>query len=406
MTAFLLRLFVKDAENTSSPAVRASYGKFSGLVGIACNLLLCIAKFLIGTLSGAVSIAADAVNNLSDAASSVVTLLGFKLSEKPADDEHPFGYARVEYLSGLAVAALILAIGVLLVISSVQKLCTPSPESVAFSWVLVVVLVLSIAVKLWMSLFNKTLGKKINSAALLATAADSRNDVISTAAVLCACVLGAIIQKIWKIDIGGYIDGGMGVIVALFIIWSGFGIAKDTISPLLGESVDPELVELVREHIEEYPDILGCHDLIVHDYGPGQRFASVHVEMDVNIPPLQAHDLIDNMEMDFRNNHNIQLVIHYDPVVTDDENANHLKEKLRAAAREIDGELSIHDFRVVYGHTHTNLVFDLVVPHKYKGQEKALLAQLETAMQTEDMKYYLYATFDVASFNQFRTAAK
>lgn len=402
MTSLLLRLFVKDYENTASPAVRSGYGKFSGIVGIICNIFLCIAKFLIGTLSGAVSIAADAVNNLSDAASSVVTLIGFRLSEKPADEEHPFGYARVEYLSGLAVAALILVIGVLLVISSVKKLFSPDPESVAFSWVLVIVLVLSIAVKLWMSVFNTKLGKKINSATLLATAADSRNDVISTAAVLLACVAGAVIKRFWSVDVGGYIDGGMGILVALFIIWSGVGIAKDTISPLLGESNDPELVELVKEHVESYENILGFHDLIVHDYGPGQRFATVHVEMDVNIPPLDAHDLIDNIEMDFRDNHNVQLVIHYDPVVTDDEEANLLQNKLREAAVAIDPALTIHDFRMVRGHTHTNLVFDLVVPHRLKGQEKSLQAQLETAMQTEDMKYYLVITFDAAAFNNLK----
>ena len=275
-------------------------------------------------------------------------------------------------------------------------------STAAFSWVLVIVLVLSIAVKLWMSLFNTKLGKKINSAALLATAADSRNDVISTGAVLLACIAGAVIKKIWNIDIGGYIDGGMGLLVAAFIIFSGFGIAKDTISPLLGESNDPELVELVKEHLAEYDDVLGSHDLIVHDYGPGQRFATVHVEMDANIPPLEAHDLIDNIEMDFRNNHNVQLVIHYDPVVTDDETANRLKEKLKTAMKAIDEELLMHDFRVVYGQTHTNLVFDLVIPRRLKGQEKALQAQLETAMQTDEMKYYLVITYDDVAFNQMR----
>lgn len=400
MTSLLLRLFVKNGQDLSSPAVRSRCGKLSGITGIVCNLLLCIAKFLIGTLSGAVSIAADAVNNLSDAASSVVTLLGFKLAEKPADEEHPFGHARIEYLSGLAVAALILVIGVLLAITSIKKLLSPAPESVAFSWVLVAVLLLSVAVKLWMALFNTRLGKMIGSASLLAAAADSRNDVVSTAAVLLACCAGALIQHFWSLDIGGYIDGGMGVLVAIFIVRSGIDIAKDTISPLLGESADPELVELVKQKLQSYDDILGFHDLIVHDYGPGQRFASVHVEMDVAIPALQAHDLIDNIEMDFRNDHRIQLVIHYDPVVTDDAEANALKEKLCAAALAVDSELMIHDFRVVRGHTHTNLVFDLVLPHRLKGQEQAIKAQLETAMQTDDMTYYLVITFDDAAFNR------
>ena len=400
MTSLLLRLFVKNGQDLSSPAVRSRCGKLSGITGIVCNLLLCGVKFLIGTLSGAVSIAADAVNNLSDAASSVVTLLGFKLAEKPADEEHPFGHARIEYLSGLAVAAMILVIGVLLAIASVKKLFSPAPESVAFSWVLVTVLVLSIAVKLWMALFNTRLGRLIDSASLLAAAADSRNDVISTAAVLLACCAGALIKRLGGPDIGGWLDGGMGVLVAIFIVRSGVDIAKDTISPLLGESVDPELVALVRQELQGYDNILGFHDLIVHDYGPGQRFASVHVEMDAAIPVLEAHDLIDNIELDFRNNHRIRLVIHYDPVVTDDEEANALKEKLCAAVLAVDPELKIHDFRMVRGHTHTNLVFDLVIPHRLKGREQAIKAQLETAMQTDDMKYYLVITFDDAAFNR------
>lgn len=400
MTSLLLRLFVKDYQNTDSVQVRSGYGKLSGIVGILCNVLLCVAKFLIGTFSGAVSIAADAVNNLADAASSVVTLLGFKLSERPADEEHPFGYARIEYLSGLAVAAIILVIGVLLVISSAKKLFSPAPEAAEFSWVLVVVLCLSIAVKLWLSRMNRTLGNKINSTSLLAAAVDSRNDVISTAAVLVACIAGMLFKHFWALDIGGYIDGVMGVAVALFIIRSGIDIAKDTISPLLGQSTDPEMVALVKQHIESYDNILGFHDLIVHDYGPGQRFASVHLEMDVAIPPLEAHDLIDNIEIDFRKNHNIQLVIHYDPVVTDDEEANKLQAKLRAAALAIDPELLIHDFRVVHGFTHTNLVFDLVLPRRLRGHEKSLQAQLQTAMQSDDMTYYLFITFDDAVFNQ------
>lgn len=399
MTALLLRLFVKGGD-PASPAVRSRCGKLSGITGIVCNLLLCLAKFLIGTLSGAVSIAADAVNNLSDAASSVVTLLGFKLAEKPADEEHPFGHARIEYLSGLAVAALILVIGVLLAITSVKKLLSPAPESVAFSWVLVAVLLLSVGVKLWMALFNTRLGRLIDSGSLLAAAADSRNDVLSTAAVLLACCAGALIRHFWGLDIGGYLDGGMGVLVAVFIVRSGVAIAKDTISPLLGEPADPELVELVRQQILSYDDILGIHDLIVHDYGPGQRFASVHVEMDAAIPALEAHDLIDNIEMEFRSKHRIQLVIHYDPVVTDDAEANVLREKLGAAAHAIDPALMFHDFRVVHGHTHTNLVFDLVLPHALKGQEQAIKAQLEAAMQTDTMKYYLVITFDDAAFNR------
>lgn len=400
MTRLLIKLFVRDYQNTGSPKVRASYGKFSGLVGIVCNLLLCIAKFLIGTLSGAVSIAADAVNNLSDAASSVVTLLGFKLSEKPADDRHPFGYARVEYLSGLAVAALILVIGGILIVTSIQKLFSPEPESVEFSVVLVIVLVLSIAVKLWMSLFNTTLGKKINSASLLATAADSRNDVISTGAVLLACVAGFVIRRCGGPDIGGYLDGGMGVLVALFILWSGFGIARETVSPLLGEANDPELVAEVREHIAGYEQILGIHDLVVHDYGPGQRFATVHAEMDASVPPLEAHDLIDNIEMEFRRNRNVQLTIHYDPVVVGDKEADRLQNVIRDAAKELHPELTVHDFRMVRGETHSNLVFDLAVPRELRGKETDIRRRLEQALSGDGRKYYLVITYDEAVFNR------
>lgn len=405
MTGLLLRLFVKNYKDTDSPQVRSACGKVAGLVGIVCNLLLCAGKFLIGTLSGALSIAADAVNNLSDAASSIITLLGFKLAEKPADDEHPFGHARLEYLSGLMVSALILIIGAMLLVSSVKKLFSPDPETVAVSAVLIIVLLLSIAGKLWLMLFYKKVGRHIKSASLEASSADSRNDVLSTAAVLLACVTGALIQRFTGHDVGGYIDGGMGVLVALFILVSGFGIAKDTISPLLGEPADPELVRSIRDDILAHDKVLGIHDLIVHDYGPGQRFATVHVEMDMRIPPLDAHDIIDNIEMDFRKNHHIELVIHYDPVVTDDAEANRIHAHMVQAARDIDPALSLHDFRMVRGQSHNNLIFDLAVPKQLRGKEKELHQRLLDALSDEPKKYYLVITYDEAAFNALPASA-
>ncbi|MEI3093030.1 MAG: cation diffusion facilitator family transporter [Oscillospiraceae bacterium] len=308
MTHFLLRLFVKNADQTSDPKVRAAVGTLSGIVGILCNFFLFLGKVIIGTLSGSVSITADAMNNLSDAASSIVTLVGFKLAEQPADAEHPYGHARFEYLSGLVVSAMIVIIGFELAKTSVGKILSPVP--VVFSAPLAAVLVLSIAVKLWLCLFNRTLGRKINSTTLLATSEDSRNDIITTAAVLLAAVIEAVS--------GLSIDGFVGLAVSLFILYSGAKLAKETISPLLGEAASPELQSRIVDYISAQPKVLGYHDLMVHDYGPGQRFATIHVEMDCKEDPMQCHELIDDMERECLKSHNIHLVIHYDPVVTDD----------------------------------------------------------------------------------------
>lgn len=315
MTRLLLRLFVRNADQTDDPKVRSAYGILAGIVGILCNLLLFAGKLVVGTLSGSVSITADAVNNLSDASSSVVTLVGFRIAEKPADEGHPYGHARVEYISGLAVAALILVIGVELAKNSVKKIFLPSP--VEFSPVVAGVLLMSILVKLWMALFNRTLGRRIGSATLQATAADSRNDVISTGAVLLAAVVEA-----WT---GWTIDGYVGLLVALFIIWSGVGIARDTIDPLLGKPTDPALRKLIADEIFQSEKVLGFHDLMVHDYGPGQRFATVHVEMDMREDPMACHDIIDDIERDCWERHRIHLCIHYDPIVTDDAELNHMR---------------------------------------------------------------------------------
>lgn len=391
MTNLLVRLFVKNREKVEDPGVRGAYGTLAGAVGIVCNLLLFVAKLIIGTISGSVSITADAVNNLSDASSSIVTLIGFRLAQKPEDEEHPYGHARIEYLSGLAVAALILIIGVQLAKSSFEKIL--HPEAVEFSVALVLVLVLSIGVKLWLAIFNRDLGKRISSTSLIATAADSRNDVISTGAVLAAAVIAQVT--------GWNLDGYIGFLVALFILYSGVEIAKETISPLLGAPADEELVHMVKNEVLHYDDrILGVHDLMVHDYGPGQTFASIHVEVDRNEDVMEIHNMIDNIERMFLQDHHIHLTIHYDPVVTDDAEVRRMREKVDQKLREIDPRLSFHDFRMVVGPEHTNLIFDVVVPYEMRCQEEEIQRKLEEALQEPGQRYYLVLTFDAESFNR------
>lgn len=352
MTEWLVRHFVRMSEQTDDPAVRMRYGQFAGIVGIICNVMLCLGKGAIGLVSGSVSIVADAVNNLSDAASNIVSLLGFKLASRPADPEHPYGHGRYEYLAGLVVAALVLAIGINLAWSSVQKIIAPSPTE--FSGALVAVLVLSIAVKLWMAAFNRSIGRRINSDTLEATAVDSRNDVISTAAVLaCACISRAT---------GVDLDGWAGLAVGAFICWSGVGLLRDTVSPLLGQAPSPELVEHIHDKILSYPGVLGTHDLMVHDYGPGRQFASAHVEMAAEADPLESHDLIDNVEQDFKMEDGLIVTLHYDPIVTDDPEVRDMRHWISHAVEEIDPRITVHDLRCVPGPTHTNVIFDCVRP--------------------------------------------
>lgn len=384
MTTFLLRRFIPDYQNTADPAVRAKYGRLAGIVGIICNVLLFAGKLLAGAISGSVSVTADAVNNLSDASSSIVTLIGFRLAARPADEEHPYGHARMEYLSGLAVAAMIILIGAELVKSSFQKIL--HPEAVEFSALTAIVLTVSILLKLWMALFNRKLGRKISSAALTATAADSRNDVIATGAVLLACVVGA-----WT---GLKIDGYVGLLVALFIICSGIGIAKDTIDPLLGAKPDEELVRAIAYLMTSHVNILGFHDLMVHDYGPGQCFASVHAEMDSREDPLLCHDVLDDIERDALRELRVHLVIHYDPIVMDDAELNHMRTFVQETIRAIDPELTLHDFRMVRGAQHTNLIFDLVIPYSLVGKQAELKHRIDARVQQEDRKYYTVITFD------------
>ena len=390
MTKLLLNLFAKDGRDARSAKVRAKVGLLSSITGVACNALLFAAKLAIGTISGSVSITADAMNNLSDATSSIVTLLGFKLAEQPADEDHPYGHARYEYLSGLAVAAMIIVIGFELAKSSVQKIL--SPTAVQFSWALVTVLVLSILVKLWLSHFNRYMSKLIDSAALAATAADSRNDVIATGAVLVA----ALIERFLQIRV----DGFFGLAVALFILYSGANMAKETISPLLGENASPELRKRIAETVGSHPMVLGYHDLMVHDYGPGQRFATMHVEMDQNADPLLCHEVIDNLERTCLRNLNVHLVLHYDPMVVDDPEVDVTKEKVRALLTAFDPDLSFHDFRMVRGSGHTNLIFDVVLPRQLRSKEKEILDHVNHGLnQNPEHTYYTVITFDFDAFN-------
>ena len=385
MVKFLLKAGLPKGLAPSEPKVRSAAGRLSGIVGIICNLALFGAKFLIGTVSGSVSITADAMNNLSDASSSLVTFIGFKLAEKPADEDHPYGHARFEYLSGLAVAVMIILIGFELGKTSVNKILHPT--AVAFSIPLVLVLVLSIGIKLWLSLFNTRLGKYIDSTAILATAADSRNDCISTGAVLIAALVEHFTH--W------HIDGYMGLAVAVFILYSGWTLAKDTISPLLGESASPELQKQIAELVKQEEAVLGYHDLMVHDYGPGQRFGSLHVEMDQTLDALWCHELIDNLERKCLADLGVHLSIHYDPVVVGDPVVDETRACICNLLKQQDERLSLHDFRMVKGAGHTNLVFDINIPHELAGQEKAIQKGLENALaEARQGKYYLVITFD------------
>ena len=378
MTQFLIRCFIKRPDDVKDAAVRTAYGNLASLVGMACNILLCIGKLLAGTLFGSIAIMADALNNLSDASSNVVSLIGFRLAAKAPDAEHPYGHARYEYLAGLVISVTILAIGLSLLKESALKVLHPTP--VAFSWLSIGVLAASILVKLWLSGFNRAVGKKINSETLMATAADSRNDVLTTGAVLLSTILCSLTGY-------GIIDGIMGVGVAAFILWSGWGLVMDTLSPLLGESPSPELVEHIERTVMSYPGVLGVHDLMVHDYGPGHQFASLHVEFPAETDPLTAHDVIDNIENDFLKKDRLQVTIHYDPIVTADASVGVLRARLKEHARQLDPRLSIHDLRIVPGDSHTNVLFDLVFPAGYTGDIDQMLAKMCQFVKEQDPKY-------------------
>lgn len=389
MFSFLIRFFLGGGD-PSQPQVRARAGRLSGLAGMGTNVALFAGKIAVGLASGSVAITADALNNLSDASSSAVTSLAFRLSEKPADEHHPYGHARYEYLSALAVSAMILIIGFELAKTSVEKILHPEP--VLFSAVTIAVLVFSIGTKWFLWAMNARLGAVIGSDALLATAADSRNDCLATGAVL----LSTLIGRFTGIDI----DGWAGLGVAVFILLSGWGMARKTISPLLGENASPELRNQIAEALRRSEKVLGWHDLMVHDYGPGQRFASVHVEMDMKEDPLICHTIIDEIERYCLKNLRVHLVIHYDPVVTDDAELNEMRRRVELVLRSIHEDISIHDFRLNREPDHRDLVFDMTLPPSLTGREEQIRRQLETAINLQSqIPYRTQITFDSPGFS-------
>lgn len=384
MNELLCKWFVKDYKNTEDPVVRERYGKFAGIVGILSNLVLCTAKILIGIVSGSIAIIGDGVNNLADASSSVITLIGFKLASLPEDKDHPYGHARYEYITGMIVSILIVLVGIELGQSSIDKVMSPAPLD--FSWTVVLVLVLSIAIKIWQAMFNISVGKKINSMALTATGADSRNDVISTTVVLVSVLVGEFT--------GIAIDGYMGCLVALFIIWSGFGLVKETISPLLGEAPDEELVSDIRRLALAPEGVLGVHDLVVHNYGPGKVFASIHIEVDADADLMESHDMIDDIEMEAAKKLSLMLTCHLDPIKLNDPLVNKMVALTAQVVGETKGITNAHDLRVVPGVTHTNIIFDIVVEHGCEYSEEEIHDIFEKRIKEVDEKYCVVINFD------------
>ena len=387
MIKLLSRIFIKDYKNYESPAVRSSYGVLCGGFGIFLNILLFIGKFLAGTLAKSVSITADAFNNLADAGSSIITLLGFRLARQKPDTKHPFGHGRIEYIAGLLVSAAIILMGFELAKSSISKII--SPEPIEFSVLTAAILVCSILVKLYMVFYNKSIGKKIKSATLGATALDSCSDCIATSVVL----VSSLIAHFFKINIDGY----CGVLVAAFVIYSGIRALQETITPLLGQAPDREFIERIQKLIEEFPEITGIHDLIVHDYGPGRLMISLHAEMPVyeDSDIFAMHDIIDNAERLLSKELECLVTIHLDPTRSNDEKVAALKAKTVNVLHGISPELSLHDFRVVPGPTHTNLIFDVVIPFDLKLKEDEITEKLNSAVsEWDDAKYYVVVSFD------------
>lgn len=384
MTQLLVKLFVKDAQNTGDPKVRERYGVLGGAVGMVCNVLLFAVKLVLGMLSNSIAVTADAFNNLSDVGSSLVTLVGFKIAAKPADKDHPYGHGRIEYLSGLIIALLILLVGVEIAKSSISKIFQPEP--VTFSIIVVVGLVLSIGVKLWMGFFNKNLGKQIGSTAMAATSVDSLSDVCSTTVTL----ISVIAARFTTLPI----DGVMGTLVAALILYAGYGVAKDTLSPLLGKKPDPELVKQIESRILAYDGILGIHDLIVHDYGPSRRFASVHAEMSVHSDIILSHDIIDRAEREIAKEMNIEISVHLDPIETDCTKTNEMRALTARLVQEIDPACTIHDFRMVHGGAQTNLIFDIKVPVENKCTEGEIKAAIAKKISDYNPTYYTVVNVD------------
>lgn len=385
MITLLSKLFVKDYENYNDPTVRKAYGRLAGVVGIISNVILCIMKILIGVIANSIAIISDGINNLTDASSSIITLIGFQLASLPEDKDHPYGHARYEYLTGLLVSVLIIVVGVQLLKSSFLKILDPDP--VSFSYVTVIVLAAAIAIKVWQAIFNISIGKKINSSALIATGTDSRNDVISTSAVLVSLIIGAVT--------GVQLDGIMGCLVALFIIWSGIQLIRETVSPLLGEAPSEELVRDIQEMVLSEEGVLGTHDLIVHNYGPGKVFASIHIEVDSEGDLLEIHEMIDDIEMKVKNLLNVEFTAHMDPIEINNPAVQILYKTIAETINPMDGVLSIHDLRVVPGENHTNIIFDAVLSSNCKLEKNHILSSLESAVKEIDPTYFVVINFDL-----------
>lgn len=383
LTQFLIRRFVRHSDAVADPDVRCGYGRLAGVVGVIANVLLFAGKVTVGWLCNSLAIVADAFNNLSDAGSSVVTLIGFKLSAAPPDEEHPFGHGRVEYLSALTVAALIMLAGFELLTSAIDKILHPTVGKP--SWVTVVLLVVAIGVKLWLSLFNRRIGKRIESKALLASATDSRNDVICTGVVL----LSYIVSLLFEIQVDGYV----GAAVALFVMWSGFSVMRDTISPLLGEAPDPALVQRIRDTVLSYDGVVGIHDLIVHNYGPGRCLVSLHAEVPAHKDILHSHELVDEIERQLIREHHIVACIHMDPVDTLDERVETLKMLSETVLQDINAGLSLHDFRVVFGENRINVIFDVVLPFGYAARGD-LQSEIQRRLQLADPRLCAVITLE------------
>ncbi|WP_349944508.1 cation diffusion facilitator family transporter [Lacrimispora sp. BS-2] len=373
MTDFLVRTFVKDYKNTEDTQVRTRYGLMASIVGICCNILLFGAKLFVGMLVGSISVMADAFNNLSDAASSVVGFVGVKMAGKPADEDHPFGHGRVEYIAAFIVAFLVIQVGFSFLKTSIGKIIYP--EEMTFKAVSVVILLLSVCVKLWLALFNNTLGKKIQSAVMKATAADSLGDVITTSAT----ILSILVYGIWGLNI----DGIIGIAVSVIVMWAGVKIAKDTLTPLIGEPIDPKLYGEITEFVESYDGIIGSHDLIVHNYGPSRSMASIHAEVPNDVDIEVSHEIIDTIEREAVRKFGIFLVIHMDPVETKDSRVMEFGNMVKHVLEEIDSRISFHDFRMVEGKNQINLIFDLVVPREYDREKKDWLKEEVTKKVTE-----------------------
>lgn len=385
MIDFLIKHFVKDWQDTKNAVVRQRYGRLGSLVGVAVNLLLFGGKFSVGTLMGSVAVTADGVNNLSDAGSSLVSLISFRLAGKPADREHPYGHARVEYLAAMFVAIIILLLGLELGQSSLGKVAAPA--MVEHSPIMLAVLVLSILAKLWLWYFNRQLDRRIDSAVMRATAADSLSDVMSTGAVLLSTIISPII---------GYpLDGWMGLVVSGFILFSGIGIIRDAMNKLLGDAPDAELVGAIEDFVLSHEGVLGVHDLMIHSYGPGRCFASMHAEVDAQVDIMKSHDLMDNIEREILQSEGVHLVLHLDPIVTGGETLD-LRRRIERLVTEIDEQLSIHDFRAVLGETHNNLIFDMLVPIDLKLSNDSIKDRLNELLLRDMPNCYAVVTFDRA----------